>query len=309
MIAVAMVDERLCNHSLQSLEVNNQKILYHYNLSIGVLVSGKTTPLEVILSSMVAWVLEVMNDNPGRAKMHLDACGRLLGQALRDSPRDSTSETQDIIHKHLTITHQQCVGYAGYAKMEPRQGDSSNNNDDVGKDTADEPPLPSLVSRIMPPLIPTTQEIKSVIIEYYNQLSLASSDPSIDIAQALRYRRACEIVLMRYRQVTKVPYANIITMHYYLNLANILIPDVDTEVTSHHSSLGGMDYILDRLEESYRTPGLAREYKRDLVETLELSFTKVLLLAKEEHHIARAKSLLNMVQRTGRGDSMTLSLV
>ncbi|RMZ87582.1 hypothetical protein DV736_g5195, partial [Chaetothyriales sp. CBS 134916] len=298
-VAVAMIDERLCNHSLQNLEVQHQRLLYHYNLAISILVSGKTTPLEVILSSMVAWVLETMNDHPAKAMMHLDACSRLLRQALKDSPRGTTSETQDIIYQHLTVAHQQCVGYASYAQIELRQVHTSNDDsNNSGKGSADDGLLPPLVSQIMPPSIPTPQDIKAVINEYYNRLSLASSDPTIDVAQTLRYRRSCEIVLMRYRQITNVPYANIIAMHYYLNLANILIPSVDAEVMNH-SSLGGMDYILDRLEESYRTPGLAKDYKRDLEETLELIFTKVLLLAKEERHLTKAKSLLGMVQRAG----------
>ena len=286
-VAVAMLDERLSNPSPQTVECRSQRILSHYNAAIKTLVSGRAAQLDILLSSMIAWVLEIMNDDPQTAKMHLDASGRLLRKAIADSPNDSSSEEHDIIHHHFVIAHAQCVGYS---KNEPRQ------EDDQDLDASSV--FPTLVARHNPQSITSISQIKKAIKEYYNQLSLAK-DTGIDISQALRYRRSYELGLLKYRHVAKEPPSNIIAVHLWLNLANNLLPSTDdAEITSYHD-VSGMDYLLDQVEYLYRTKGLSQTHRDDLEDTLNLMLINVVRSAKEEKHLSKARNLMRMQDQGG----------
>ena len=285
-VAVAMLDERLSNPSTSTLEHRSQRILNHYNAAIKTLVSGKAAQLDILLSSMIAWVLEIMNDDPQTAKMHLDASGRLLRKAIAYSPQNGTSEEHDIIHHHITIAHQQCVGYA---KTEPQQDEQEPEASSV---------FPTLVARHNPQSITSLSQIKEVIKEYYNQLSLAQ-DKGIDIAQARRYRRSYEIALLKYRHVASEPAPNIIAVHYWLNLANNLLPRTDdAEISSYHD-VSGMDYILDQTEDLFKTKGLSPTHREDLDETLNLMLINVIRFAKHEKDLKRARNLMRMLDQGG----------
>ena len=289
-VAVAMLDERLSNPSPQLLEYRSKRILSHYNTAIKELVSGNAPPLDILLSSMLGWVLEIMNDAPQTAKMHLDASGRLLRKAIADSPQNASTEEHDIIHHHVTVAHQQCVGYA---KTEPRADDEDEKEPDADS------VFPTLVTRHNRQSITSLSQIKAVIKEYYNQLNLAK-ERGIDIVQARRYRRSYEGALLNYRHIASEPAPNIIAVHYWLNLANNLLPGTDdAEITSYHD-ISGMDHVLARVEDLYKTSkGVSQKHREELEETLNLMLINVIRFARQEKHLTRARSLMRMLDQGG----------
>jgi Fungal Zn(2)-Cys(6) binuclear cluster domain len=283
LVAVAMLDERLSNSSSQPLEERTRRILNRYQSALKCLVAKDTIQLDVLLSSMVAWVLEIMKDDAQRAKMHLDASGRLLQKAIANSPHDVHSEEQDIIHRHMTVAHQQCVGYA---KTEPRQDDEPHH------DAASLVPTP--ISKHDPHFITSIVQLKQIIKEYFQQLSLAQ-ETGFTISQARQHRRSYEIALLEYRHVASEPDINIIAVHLWLNLTNHLLPGTeDANITSCHD-VSGMDYVLDRVQDLHMTKGLKPEHREDLEETLNLILINVMRFAKQEKHHIRARNLMRVL--------------
>lgn len=287
LVAVAMLDERLSNPSGPALEYRSRRIINHYNTAIQRLVSGKTTELDILLSSMMAWILEIMSDNPATAKMHLDAAGRLMKRALINTSNTSTSEEYDIIHRHLPAAHKQCVGYA---KTEPKQ------EDDGGVDSDADLIFAAVRQKNDPQSVASLAQIKGVIKEFYRQISLAQ-DRGVDIAQARKYRRSYEVALLKYRNGAPEPPINIIAVHWWLNMANNVLPGTDdTDIASFYD-VSGMDYILDRVEGAHSSEDLEPRWQEDLDETLNLILINVIRFAKHDEHVTRARDLMRMLDQ------------
>ena len=121
-----------------------------------------------------------MDGNHQTAIMHPDASGRLLRQAIADGPRDESTEEHDIIHRYVTIAHQQCIGYA---KNELKQHDE--------KEFETSSIFPTLVTRHSPQSITSISQIKKSSENTFDSLAsrrrqVSTSRKPGDIVEATR---------------------------------------------------------------------------------------------------------------------------
>ena len=307
-VAVSMLDELVGSSNQERLMSKSRRILYHYNQAIRHLTHHKASMIDIISASILAWVLEGCLFDRNRAAIHLKASSRLMNIFIADETKNNGSESSDIVVNHLTHTRSSCEGYA------------STRLSGANQYVQDETYIFAVLSaRNSPQRMKSAKEARDALEEYFTKFE----DPQgMDMSpmEANELLQSWELALLKYRHVATEPYAEVVSLHILVNLAQALLPVIadspsesmsepiaerldhltvtsafsqNDQMTHPANTLNpAMEYCLRQTQESMAMVDIKAEESTGLRETTLLVLQKVVRHATNRSHQEKALQLL-----------------
>ena len=279
LIAVAMVDER--HHGLQPLELVSRArtIMEHYNKAIKILTDPKVEALDLYVAPLMAWIIEIMVNNPATAIMHINASRKML-EAVPPKPHNST-ETQDIICDFVRDSSQFCSGFtatsatcAGIMSKDPSSIFQILNVRQVVTEC-------------------TSEEVRAAIYKYASNLDKEGLTKFASI-EALNYLRHWETVTLVRRYTGHENYDTLVATHFLVATATTLLAvQDDRSGNSFYRQKEAFDYILIKLEDCLNVEGLDSADRQGLEDAVAFALSLIARYSKATKHRKRAVELMS----------------
>ena len=283
LVAVALLDEHLPKFSLHMLMKRSQRILFHYNTAIRELTEDKPAELDVMLATILAWVLEMALADQSKARMHLEASTTFLEKLDGDRLHNEDEEAYDILVDDVVPVRRDCSGFSSSQKS--LENGSSKTSISV---------LTVLKAKNCPSEVMSPYQARDACAKY-----LASLDPSSTSSTSFEVQKTTanlnhwqrELYKCRY-EVTAHP-VNIVAIQLLYSLAMVvLVPPCDKRSEDEYPDPVAIHYVLEKCADFLKLGGL-REYDRaELETTLRIVLSNVLRLSRNEKHCVRATQLL-----------------
>ena len=284
LVAVALMDEHLPNSSLDTLLKRCQRILFHYNTAIKELTEDKPAELDVMLATVLAWVLEIFLADQSKARMHLESSTTFLEKLDLTRLQNEDKEAHDILIDDVMPVRGDCSGFSSSQKS--LENGSSRTSISV---------LTVLKAKNCPAEITSPYQARDACAKYLASLDpLSATSTSFEVHEATfnlsHWQR--ELFKCRY-EVTAHP-VNIVAIQLLYSLAMVVLirPSCDERPKDEYPDPAAIHYILDKCTDFFMLEGL-REYDRaELEATLNVVLTNVLRFSGNEIDRARARHLL-----------------
>ena len=284
LVAVALMDEHLPKSSLDTLMKRSQRILFHYNTAIKELTEDKPAELDVMLATILAWVLEIFLADQSKARMHLEASTMFLAKLDGARLHNEDEEAHDILVDDVVPVRGDCSGFSSSQKS--LEDGSSRTGISV---------LTVLKAKNCPSEITSPYQARDACAKYLASLDpLSSTGTSFEAqgatANLSHWQR--ELFKCRY-EVTAHP-VNIVAIQLLYSLAMVVLvmPPCNERSEAEHPDPAAVHYVLDKCADFLTLVGL-REYDRAELEiTLSIVLRNVLRFSQNEGHRIRATQLL-----------------
>lgn len=252
LIAVALMDEPVPLPDTARLLSRSQRVLHHYNLAIRVLTRPGTTPspLDMTLTSILSWLLEVMGFNSPVAKMHISAAANLARQHFdprlrRLAPalsKNGSAESDSIMSIDVPALLSFCESYLATTPA----GGKRSTPDELKTESAQNPVLAALLLRQGPCPIQRAEEFRDAWILYFTRLQPLQPD-GMSVKDAEEYIAYWKVAILRYRYIMTVPPSIVLLGYLTAALARCMLPVNDDELLPDWAANdGSLDYILAR---------------------------------------------------------------
>lgn len=225
-----------------------QRILQRYNEGIYWLTRGQdVTRLELALSAVLSWLLEVMGFNIPIAVLHLKAATRLVAdlQTSNRSSRDHGEETE-LIHYHLPLVLDFCSGYSASVT----RGQNGVTRAPTAIRTSADPFLNAIRVRRGPYTTMTPEEILSGF-EHYFDFVHSQVPVGVSLAEAEGYITYWKVAVVRFRYVANIAPQVVLLFYLTMSLAQSLLPEPQDEnlASAEDPTSEGLKYVLARAED------------------------------------------------------------
>ncbi|ETN36206.1 uncharacterized protein HMPREF1541_08483 [Cyphellophora europaea CBS 101466] len=294
MVAVALLDEPTPHPDTSKLLARSQRVLYHYNRAIRHL-TGSVAPskLDMTLTSVLSWLLEVLGFNSGTAKMHIAAADKLAHE-YRD-PRlcrlaSSKTETDDIMQIDIPALIDFCQSYL---TTTPAAGNRSTP-DELNTETSANPVLAALLLRQGLCPISKAEEFKEAWETYFTTLQPLMPG-GMTVAEADDFIAYWKVAVLRFRYIATVP-SIIVLLGYLIGaLARCLLPSRNSN-EPYSINCGAVDFILARATDM-TVMQMEPDHSRMLEEMLCLTATTVMRFVPNHEQWLKARAVWDACER------------
>lgn len=259
--------------------VRARTILDHYNNALNILTGNSVEPLDLFLSPILAWIIEIMVNNPNIAIMHIKHSRKML-EGVPIKPHNS-NDTEDIVQEFVKDTAQFCSGFtstsaacAGILSGEPCSiFQMLNVRESFSTDTS-------------------TEEVRQAIYKYAGSLD-KDGRTSFPPKEALDYLRHWESRSLVRRFVQREAPDTIVATHFLIATATtLLVPQDERGQDTFYRQDEAWDYLLIKLEDCLNVEGLPPSDRQGLDDAVAFALSLIGRYAKTEKFRAKAVQLM-----------------
>ena len=282
LVAVALMDEHLPSPSFDMLVHRSQRILFHYNTAIKELTRDRPFELDVMLATILAWVLEIFLADQAKARMHLEASSSFLEKLDIDRLYKEDEEAHDILFEDVVPVRGDCSGFSSSQKSL----ESATPKTSISV-------LTVLTAKNYPSQIASPYEAREACARYLSSLDplstpgTSSEAPAADLSHWQR-----ELFKCRY-ELTAHP-VNIVAIQLLYSLAMVVVvaPPCNRRLEDEYPDPAAVHYVLDKSADFFALEVLGTEDRAELETTLGIVMNNVLRFSRNEMHCTRARHLL-----------------
>jgi hypothetical protein len=279
MVAIGTLDEPLPAPDAHQVSLKCRQVLHHYNSAIRHLVESELrSRTEILLTSILSWLLEVMGFHGPNAQVHISAASKIIAEMapFHDATEDAC--LQDVQASAL-ITFCQA-----YLSSTP-QTRSHVIPDEFKTLHAENPMLQALLLRRGACPVTSLREIKEAWQDYFTTIQplLPNGRSPADAEGFIAYWKVASI---RYRYIAREPLQMVLIGYLLGSLARALLPgsSVDEEPA--------VDYLLDRARDMILLQ-LTSEHKMLMDEMLTLMLETITRFCSLPRQCEAARESLN----------------
>jgi hypothetical protein len=287
LIAVSMLDQRYHGINPPEMMVRARRIMDHYNSALAVLTSKDVEPLDLYLSPLLAWIIEIMVNNPQTAIMHIKHSRKML-EGLEPKPHDS-NDTQDIVQDFVKDTQRFCSGFtstsaacAGILSSDPCSiFQTLNVRQQISPDTP-------------------TEEVRQAIYKYATSLD-SDGQTKFPFKEALEYLRHWESHTLVTRYIYREARDTIVATHFLIATATTLLtaPNECSQDTFTRQK-EAWEYLLVKLEDCLDVEALDEKNRQGLEDAVAFALSLIARFAKGEIFKAKAIELMGRTSPSNR---------
>jgi hypothetical protein len=233
MVAIGTLDEPLPAPDAHQVSFKCTTVLHHYNSAIRHMVASKTrSRTEILLTSILSWLLEVMGFHGPNAYLHISAASRISAEMAQSQDPVEDACLQDVQVSTLLSFCQ------AYLSSTPRSR-SQTVPDEFRTLQAANPMLQALRLRRGPCPVTSLREIKQAWADYFATMQPIFPD-GLSPADAEEFITYWKVVSIRYRYIAREPLQMVLLGYLLGSLARALLPGLSVDEEP------AVDYLLDR---------------------------------------------------------------
>ena len=279
LLAAVTVDEQWLNTVQRKRSHCARQALVHYTSALKDIASGKTSKIESLIASLMAWTIEAMLFDYHSGAIHLRGTRRILAEVEAEALETGDHGAYDLAHNRVRVALGFCEAYNA-----------------IMLNTT--PQLQNLMKT--PPLFGdggflTLREIRGHLsrrLTYYRR-------GVENVEQFLRFLTAWENADRTYRYAGSEPQIIKEANHLLFNIAVALLPEERVGRFSYDNSPGTIDYVLTRIQEALKERfRLSKAEQEMLDETLAVVLMHLFDLFPERVRSVKHRELLNTIAKT-----------
>lgn len=287
LVAFAVMHEKFSLPITAESTTMTKRAITHYSKAITELTTKRPPPLVVLLASMLAWELEMTQNNFGAATMHVQAMTNLLPSLQNDASGNLTQTSFEELSKQISETvgfckgfHEVCLSKEVVGEIEPEYQDHLYA------------PWFGISSN-------STSEAKTYIVGCIEDLKAIPNDGDLD----LKYRQICGRLsrfadtVRQWSQVRSLTPEFMAVLHLF-NITMALLPPDLSYGFSYENNPGVIDGVLNdvrRLMEEYGNDR-SKEIRVELEDSLTTVLLFIMKLFPRNGHSQRATSCLQKLR-------------
>lgn len=252
LIAVGLIDEPVPSTDTAKVHQRSQRILHHYNLAIYQLTrpGAPLSPLDLTLTSVLCWLLEVLGFNANMAAMHISAASKLakqyqdprLRRLASSKPPEAHGETDDIMSIDVPDLLTFCQSYLATTSASGNR----SSPDELNTERAANPVLAALLLRQGACPITEAREFVDAWVAYFTHFQPLLPG-GMSLPEAEEYIAYWKVAVVRYRYIMTVPAPIVLLGYLIAAFARCLLPVADDTMSPDWvANEGSLDFILAR---------------------------------------------------------------